>query len=452
MSSITKIINAGLCTGCGSCVAASKSCLKMSWNEDGFLVPQQTDNEKPSDNLIKYCPFNPAPDPNIKDEGVIAKHCLTSTTKEDSHIGRYINTYAGYSKDYRKTSSSGGLATYIFHRLLEQGVVDKLFVVKELDGAYAYCIHEKGEDIKSISKTRYLPVSMEGIFDLINNTDEKIGVAGVACFIKAIRIKQYYDPELKIRIPFTIGIICGGLKSKYYSDFLSSASGIQDKYTHQEYRIKNSKKPALDYKYGAYDEKGEFKTVRMQSLGDMWGTGLFKARACDYCTDVFSELSDISLGDAWINPYNTEGDGNSIIITRSKIAEELIISGIDSKELVLDKIGKEKVINSQSGAINHRQKAIGYRAKIDRAHLIPSFRSELVEELGILSKLTQFQRGRLRIKSLIVWKKTQNAELFFKRLGLQLKLLKLVTKLKNKKRFSWLDHVFKKNSSIKTKK
>ena len=37
--------------------------------------------------------------------------------------------------------------------------------------------------------------------------------------------------------------------------------------------------------------------IKMSLLGDMWGTGLFKANACDFCDDV-TAVKDISLGDA----------------------------------------------------------------------------------------------------------------------------------------------------------
>lgn len=53
-------------------------------------------------------------------------------------IGYYYELYAGYSKEFRETSSSGGIATYIFKTLLENKLVDNLFIVKEVDGRYAY--------------------------------------------------------------------------------------------------------------------------------------------------------------------------------------------------------------------------------------------------------------------------------------------------------------------------
>lgn len=63
----------------------------------------------------------------------------------------------------------------------------------------------------------------------------------------------------------------------------------------------------------------------MRNLGDMWGTGLFKLNACDFYDDVTTELADISLGDAWLKPYDSDGAGNNII----KAPLSIIHEGID---------------------------------------------------------------------------------------------------------------------------
>src|SRR5699024_5729330 len=105
-------------------------------------------------------------------------------------------------------------------------------------------------------------------------------------------------------------------------------SGIKGSYSKQEYRIKDSNSLSSDYSFGAFDNDEDFYQMKMKEVGDMWGTGLFKANACDFCNDVTTELADISLGDAWLDEYKMDGLGNSIIITRSTIANEIIKKGI----------------------------------------------------------------------------------------------------------------------------
>src|SRR5690606_21486056 len=109
-------------------------------------------------------------------------------------------------------------------------------------------------------------------------------------------------------------------------------------YFKQEYRIKDKNSTASDYSFGAYDKTHDFYQMKMSKVGDMWGTGLFKSNACDFCTDVLTELADISLGDAWLPEYRLDGLGNSVIISRSKLADELIKNGIKDQSLVVKSV------------------------------------------------------------------------------------------------------------------
>jgi coenzyme F420 hydrogenase subunit beta len=134
----------------------------------------------------------------------------------------------------------------------------------------------------------------------------KIAIVGVACFIKAIRLAQHKEPDFKEKIPFLIGIICGGVKSRFFTKYLAGKVGVSIENIQQpQFRMKDLNSTSDNYSFGCYDRNGKSKkekTVKMRSVGNMWGTGLFKANACDFCDDVTTELADISLGDAWYRP------------------------------------------------------------------------------------------------------------------------------------------------------
>ncbi len=412
---IKDIVQNQLCTGCGVCVSEDKTTsLQMSWNEEGFLTPQQVNEGFISDKAIRVCPFNPYPDDVVKDEDRLADLFLSNYSQKDDKIGSYINTYVGYSHEFRETSSSGGIATYIFEQLLKQKIVDNLYIVKEVNGSYEYQLFCNVGQIKEISKTRYIPVTLEKLFVEIDKIDGKIAISGVACFIKAIRLKQHYNPELKEKIPFLIGIICGGLKSKFFTDYLAQKSGIEGEYKKQEYRIKKPDSFALDYSFGAFDKQNIHHKVAMKTLGDMWGTGMFKSNACDFCDDVSAELADISLGDAWINPYDKEGLGNSVIVTRTSVADNLINSGINRNELSVKPIAVELFKLSQQGSFNHRNAGMKYRiqSRINKGLLIPYKRERLFVNIPFEFKIVQKYRMQIRKYSLILWKENPNS-LFF---------------------------------------
>jgi coenzyme F420-reducing hydrogenase beta subunit len=433
--SVPDIVNNKLCTGCGVCVSESGGTLQMKWDRHGFLVPQQIGSSL-QQKAINVCPFNPQPKSDIADEDKLATIFLNNAKNADDKIGRFENTYIGYSHKFRKTSSSGGIATYIFEELLSEKIVDHLFIVKEVCGTYEYQLFDNIDEITKISKTRYIPVTLEKLFEEINTVEGKVAISGVACFIKAIRLKQYYHPELREKIPFLLGIICGGLKSRFFSDFLAQSSGISKKYHDQEYRIKDENSTSSDYSFGAFDKKDTFHQMKMSKVGDMWGTGLFKSNACDFCTDVLTELADISLGDAWLPEYRSEGLGNSVIITRSKLADQLITQGIANKKLRVEIVNKDQIIKSQKSSFTHRQDGIKFRilvAKLMRKQ-IPYIRKRVLSPISISFAFVQFQRIRTRNKSLVYWEQTKNVFLFNKKMKIELKVLSLLTRINHKLR------------------
>lgn len=405
---IDLIVKNHLCTGCGVCVSEDQTHqAKMIWNNEGFLVPS-LGKSSTQDKMIKVCPFAI----QQKNEDELGELFLKlPETQYHDKIGYYYGLYAGYSKEFRETSSSGGIATYVFNALLEQKIVDHLFIVKEVDGQYAYQFFSNVEEITQISKTRYTPVTLEKLFQELSKVDGKVAVSGVACFVKAIRLKQMYDPVLKEKIAFIVGIICGGLKSRYYTDYLAQEAGCKSEYSHAQYRVKNKESHALDYKFSCIEKSDKrIHMVDMQSLGDMWGTGLFKSNACDFCDDVLTELADISLGDAWIDPYDKNGLGNSIIITRTKIAENLIKNGLNKNLLALDVMNTEKIILSQNGSFNHRHKGLAFRVmKVNKeGKLTPRKRNKHIVNQNILFNFVQNSRLKTRQKSLDYWLETRN--------------------------------------------
>src|SRR5690606_31722704 len=110
---ITDVVNQDLCVGCGICTSeCTSNSITMNWDVNGFLVPQVTQQECTDDgNCIKVCPFNPFPKTEVKTEDELAGIFQIDTLKSNPKIGKYESLYVGYSKEYRKTSSSGGLAT-----------------------------------------------------------------------------------------------------------------------------------------------------------------------------------------------------------------------------------------------------------------------------------------------------------------------------------------------------
>lgn len=453
---IEKVVDNDLCVGCGLCVyKCHSSALEMDWDENGFLIPKQIKYCDCDGSCIEVCPFNPLPKKEVRTEDEIAEIFLKDADKYEKGIGKYVNLYVGYSNQFRMTSSSGGLATYITAALLEKGIVNHVFSIKESSDSkfhYEYSIISNSKDVLNSSKTRYYPVTLSKVLSEINRLEGKVAITGIGCFIKAIRLAQKSDPVLNEKIAFLIGIICGGLKSRFFTEYLASKMEIEAKDIKKpEYREKNIISTAYDYSFSSQNNKNERKSIRMQSIGDMWGTGLFKANACDFCDDVTTELADISLGDAWLHPYYLDGKGTSLIVTRSKLAEKLMIDGIENMELMIEPLSKENFLVSQQGGFNHRHKGLPARIKIAKQKnmVIPPKRYTTPKTTPDFA-LVQKQRMKTRKMSLEVWKNTCNAKEFDEIMAQPLAKLQKVTKIYH--RFRKLRHYKKRVFEILQKK
>lgn len=419
-SVITEVVNNDLCIGCGACVdACPNDALDIGWNEHGFLVARTTNNNCNADGTcIKVCPFNPAPEEHYKNEDKLAEIFIKETSEYHPQIGRYQSLYAGYSKKYRETSSSGGIATYIYDRLFEKGLISHVVTVGESIGEgahYGYRIISRKEDLLSTSKTRYYPVTLARSLEAIKSLDGNVAVGGVACFIKAVRLTQAYDEVLKQKITFLSGIICGGVKSRFFTEYLASKAGAeQGGFSKPEYRVKNPHSTAGDYGFSCEStESKKTHFIRMREVGDMWGSGLFKANACDYCDDVTTELADVSLGDAWIEPYSRDGKGHNVIVARSSLVNEILQEGKLNGELELESLPLDRFVTSQQGNFNHRHGGLALRIELANkaGNKIPPKRHNTAR-LPFYLRLVQMTRRDSRIKSLEAWHKHHNAVAF----------------------------------------
>lgn len=440
---VEQVVDQDLCIGCGICVSACPhDALEMAVSPTGFWTASDIGDCKSDGACLKVCPFAPATEQTQEwfEERKIAEVFLPSAQHKSERIGHYNHLYAGYWNEGRLDSSSGGIATYLTRSLLTQGLVTHVLSVSESQEQkpYQYSLISSVEETVKTRKTKYYPVTMADALKQLEQLHGSVAVVGVACFIKAIRLRQSQDPAFNDKVAFTIGIICGGVKSEFFTHYLAGRAGVEaSQIMKPEYRIKVLDSDAGDYKFGCQQKGGDGSRheVRMREVGDMWGSGLFKARACDFCQDVTSELADVSLGDAWIPPYRLEGEGTNIVISRSELADRLLQEGKNSGELVLDDIQMDQVYASQQGSFNHRQDAYGMRTSAEKWFNDRKLKRAIRFDYFALDvMLLQLFRAYIRNLSLKLWLKVGRSDEFDRRMGWKLNLLRAFNKLVNKRK------------------
>ena len=367
---IRDIVENNLCIGCGLCATICPSrTLEMEWNRYGEYIPaERLPCDKECGLCLKVCPFADGND----NEDSIGKF-LFGGIPGICHLaetGFYLDCFVGYAADTRERGSSGGMATWLLSALLKKGTVDYVIAVvpnEDPDHLFKYVILTDPKSVMDSSGSAYYPVELSGVLREIQDKSGTCAIIGVPCFIKAIRLATQKNRKLNERIFLTIGLVCGQLKSKHYTEYISALSGVSEPLQNVSFRGKNPEKPANNYYFSCSGKSGATGKIHWnEGVAEAWVNRWFTPNACNFCDDVFAECADVTFMDAWLPEYSKDYKGTSLVLVRSDLIQNMIVDGIKSEELNLKKIPVQKVIKSQSGGIEEKRVNLAYRLYLNK--------------------------------------------------------------------------------------
>lgn len=360
------VIKNDYCIGCGACALVKDSPFKIEMDKYGKLVANapyeslMTSQAK----VLDVCPFSET----AKNEDEISDIFYPELKKNDK-IGRYLSCFAGYVKEvgFRDKGSSGGIAKWVGYTLLKEKKID-FFVqlessTKNSERLFDYSIISNADDVLNGSKSAYYPTTLANIITEIKNNHGEFAITGVPCNIKALRLLSLKDDLLKSKLKYTIGIVCGGMKSANYAKLVGWELGIHPvNLAKIEYRRKYENRPANEkiYQVWSKDNKTKYRDVG-QIYGTGYAAGFFKPNACDFCDDVLSETADISVGDAWLKQYVQDPKGTSLIVVRNKELFHLIKEANENEKIYLEEISSHDAASAQAGGLRHRREGLSIR-------------------------------------------------------------------------------------------
>src|SRR5690625_3578385 len=367
------VIKNDYCIGCGICASIEGSPFEMRLNEDGKYIPVIKDNllnMNLQHELTSVCPFSD----DAKDETQIGKELYNATSNGfDEYSGYYIKSYAGYVKesDYRERGCSGGMGNWIASELLDNNLVDGIIHVtsneNENEPLYKYDVSFNVSDLKQGAKSKYYPIEMSEVIDFVKNNEGRYGIIGIPCFIKSIRLLSEKDNIIKDRIKYTIGLVCGHLKSDMFAKSIGWELGIEpNNLTAIDFRKKLADRPANHYGVEVTGLVGSEEKTFTSPTKDLyvtnWGQGHFKYNACEFCDDLLAETADIKVGDAWLTQYQDDSMGTNIVVIRHPDIQEIFDNAGD--KLYLDELDASEVYESQAGGFRHRRDGLAHRLQL----------------------------------------------------------------------------------------
>lgn len=363
---IPNVVKHDLCIGCGLCAAlCPQDILTMQWNRYGEYNPVEV---KPCTTecglCLKVCPFAESGE----NEDTLGEWLYGAVPGIQHRIetGYYLASYVGYSEKHRPTSASGGVATWLLETLLTAGIVDHVICVAptgDSDKLFEYRIFDASQNVGTGAGSVYYPVEMSGAIKHILEVPGRYAVTGLPCFIKAIRLAQQRNKKLHERIVVTVGLTCGQLKSRRFTEYIAALAGVRGEVTGVRYRGKSPDQPANNYYFSFTTADGEERRIFWnEGIAEAWTSRWFTPKACSYCDDVFAECADVTCMDAWLLEYSRDGRGTSLVLVRSPLVREVLEWG---KSISLDPIPVERVIQSQAGVVAVKQQHLAYRLYIN---------------------------------------------------------------------------------------
>ncbi|MFW2828796.1 Coenzyme F420 hydrogenase/dehydrogenase, beta subunit C-terminal domain [Sphingomonas sp. ID0503] len=358
------VTGAGLCIGCGGCAAGKTP---LAWDRYGQLKPSGAWTHEASESFARTCPFSP----EAANEDEIAAARFPAPAQRDHLIGSFEAAYVGHvaEGDFRPGGSSGGMVSWVAAELLRRGLVDGVAHVAPSnpeDGRFfGYRLSRSVAEVQQGARSRYYPVELSGVIEEIRRVPGRYAIVGVPCFIKAVHLLRRENPVLEERIAYTLGLFCGHMKSARLVDSFAWQLGVDTGDVRAvEYRQKNPDRPANWYTAHLTLNDGSARWQDWMHLADGdWGAGFFQNSACNYCDDVVAETADIAFGDAWVEPYSSDGRGTNVVITRQPEVQAIVAEAIEQGQLALEPVDAAFIANTQAAGFRQRREGLAYRLR-----------------------------------------------------------------------------------------
>lgn len=360
---VYEVVKNDLCIGCGVCagVCPAKN-LQMEWNEFGEYNPVEKGTCLENCSLcLEVCPFAKGND----NEDVLGKSLFGAVPgiKHTVETGYYLSSLVGFSRN-RDIGASGGIASFLLEELLDKGLVDRVISVAptgDPESLFQFRVMDKSEEVRQSAGSAYYPVHLSDAIRYIRDNPGSYAVTALPCFAKGLRLAAEKQPLLRQRVRFILGLVCGQLKSSFYTRYIAYLAGLDEPLRKCHYRTKEPCQPANNYTFtceGVSCKKGAIRWN--EGVSQVWGSRCFTPIACNFCDDVFAEVADATFMDAWLPEYSKDPKGTSLILVRNPE----LLSTLDNKlgeGVILEPISVEDIIRSQAGVVRIKRQDLAYR-------------------------------------------------------------------------------------------
>jgi coenzyme F420 hydrogenase subunit beta len=344
-----EVIDAGLCTRCGSCVGVCPQEAIEFCDPLGEALPVLTGDCCSSGLCYEACSGKEVNWPGLNNQ-------VFGAQPESLLLGNYRDIFTGFATDLsvRMNAASGGIASAISIYLLEHKLVDGVVTLID-DPQQPYRAFPKiatcREEVLQAAQSRYSISPVNTVFRQLEGHPGVYAYVGLPCQVHSLRKLQAAGHAPALNIKYVTGTYCGNILHFDSVRSFLKRHGVTDL----------SKVASLKYRAGEWPGRME---VRLTD-GTVFGLEKFYAnylipfyimKRCLLCTDLTNEFSDISCGDGWSPVYEERGKGWSIVLGRTQAGIELLQAMCNDGYVELHPIDAPAAVNMHSHGLDLKKR------------------------------------------------------------------------------------------------
>jgi coenzyme F420 hydrogenase subunit beta len=333
---ISLVAENNLCTGCGACkVSCNVEAIRVSKTNIGRLFADiDTEICTNCGICLQICP------------GIdVNKQLLISNANPFEGIVKKTYTGISTNKLIYNNAQSGGLVTETLSYLFDTDQIDAAVVCVSNYGTpkpevFPTIVTDK-EQLLLSQRSSYTPVDMVSALKHTANYSN-VAFVGLPCHIQGIVTLQAKFKRYK-NIKYKFGLICDRAMSEVIADVLISetnAESCKKKIVWRDKRLGYKNAPVvIEYENG---DRKKIPATKRHLLKDY-----FTSPRCRICFDKMNIHTDIVFGDPWGMSNIDWKCGESLVITRTDIGENLMQNLLKKKRVILKEASFDEMKKGQ---------------------------------------------------------------------------------------------------------
>ena len=332
-----EVIDAGICTHCGTCAGLSEGTVRMVETEAGPL-PRAVVKQVAMP-LLAYeaCPGKGINYPETY-------RTVFGRLPENWLAGPVRRVAVGYAQPeaIRRRGASGGVLTRTLLHLLESGRVEGAVVLQQgrpRPWLAEPVIARTPEEIMAASQSVYVPAPMNVMLPEMAAFPGRLAYVGLPDQVASLRRLQAAGHPGAQKVDYVLGPYVGTAIYVAAIESYLRSNGIEGLEQVLELQYREGEWPG-----NLYIRTRSGRELRAKKFYYNYLIPFFITQGSLQAVDFTNELTDISAGDAWHPRFEARGEGFSVVMARSEKAEAVLEEMEAAGSLVLEELSLDEAL------------------------------------------------------------------------------------------------------------